>query len=151
MNSNEARRARAHWLCMLKELTPNYFLTFNFGYAVRSIDADKPMRAFFCALQREAFGRDWASQFSRDWPVAVGFLEHPDTNPHYHVLARISAELASVLESDGQRLWKRIRRRGQLHIEEIRNPDRVHSYCTKRLATRQRFDDVFVFSDTRGK
>jgi hypothetical protein len=145
MNTSEKQNLRAAWLHVLEKCAPNYFLTFNFGYEIRAINADRPMRTFFNVIQRKTYGRDWASQFDRDWPVAYGFLEHADTNPHFHVLARVSFEIGETLQSQGDRIWKGISRRGQLQVEEILSPDRVRSYCTKR----QDFENVFVYSDTR--
>jgi len=151
MNTPEAERLRAEWMSTLKELAPNFFLTFNFGYKIRSLNADKPMIKFFNAIQRKTYGRDWASQFDREWPTAYGFFEHPDTNSHYHVLTRLSGEIGNTLASCGETIWKKCSSRGQLHIEEVRSPDRVWSYCTKRLATQRTFDDIFIYSDTRKK
>jgi len=151
MNSSEARELRTAWIQTIERQAPNYFLTFCFGYQIRSLNADRYMRKFFNALQRKAHGHDWASQFDRGWPIAFGFFEHPDTNPHYHVLARVDPEIGDVLELYGAEIWKKIAPRGQLHVEEVNSPHKVRSYATKRLASRQRFDDVFVYSDTRVK
>jgi hypothetical protein len=145
MASTDTTKQRAAWLHTLKKLAPNYFLTFNFGYEVRAINMDRPIRTFFNAAQRECYGRDWVSQFDRDWPVAIGFLENPNTNPHYHVLTRISSELGNVIQLRGDKIWKSICGRGQLDVQEILSPEKVWSYCTKRC----RFDDLFIYADTR--
>ena len=72
--------------------------TFNFGYCTGSIAAQSYMTKFFNVAQREVYGRDWAKQYDRVWPIAYGYFEHPDTNPHYHVLAKVDRPLADWIE-----------------------------------------------------
>ena len=68
-----------------------------------------------------------------------------NSNPHWHVLTRLDDELADAVEFDGQKTWKNIQRRGQLHVEEINSPDKAWSYCLKD----RDFDYVFIYNDTR--
>jgi hypothetical protein len=145
MRNSDTERLRAHWISVLEGLAPNYFLTFNFGYKIHVEIAEAPVIRFCNMIQRRAYGRDWAAQFNREWPVAYGFFEHPETNPHWHVLTRLDGKLADVMETEGTDIWLEIQRRGQLHVEEIESPHRSRSYCLKD----RNFEHVFIYSDTR--
>jgi hypothetical protein len=134
---------------MLKEMAPNVSYTFNFGYLIRPDKAQTCMKTFMNAVQDKVYGRDWAKQTNREWPYAMGFFEHPDTNPHYHVLARLDQKLVRYIETQGNDIWRNIARRGQLDVKDVYAPDGIWSYVTKRLAEHETFDDVWVYKDTR--
>ena len=88
MNRAHTEKLRAYWIEMLRDLAPNYFLTFNFGYKIHVEAAESPVIRFFNMVQRSAYGRDWASQYDREWPIAYGFFEHDEFKP---ALARTDA------------------------------------------------------------
>lgn len=144
----EANRLRVHYLRVLQELVPTTFLTFNFGYKIGPISAQKSMTTFFNVMQRRVYGRKWFLQ-DHPWPVAYGFFEHPNTNPHYHVLARLEPELMEWAGMHGHAKWQKLQKRGQLDVQEIYAPDGIWSYCTKRLASQKTFEDVWVYTDMR--
>jgi hypothetical protein len=110
------------------------------------------MKLFYCAIQEKIFGRHWAGQFDRPWPVAYGCLEHPHSNPHYHVLVKACPTLTAAIVQDGSGLWLKEVPRGQLDVLPIA-PGKLDPiiYCTKHLTHAQAWDDMFVYNDTRGR
>jgi hypothetical protein len=144
-----AKRIRRAHLGELKLLAPNIGLTFNFGYVVDSISAQNRMTHFFQVAQRKVYGPKFVNQRDREWPIAYGYFESPDANPHYHVLAKIEWPLAEWVEKSGPELWKTVAKRGQLDFKEIYNPDGAWSYWTKRLVTRHGFEERWIYKDTR--
>lgn len=129
---------------------PNLMITHNFGGIYKACTQMDRMKLFYCAIQAATFGRNWAGQFDRLWPKAYGFREHPNSNPHYHVLMKACPGLAAALTDDGPPLWLKQAPRGQLHVRPIR-PGKLNPiiYCTKHLTHRQAWEDMFVYSDTR--
>lgn len=140
-----SRELRIHYIDLLKSYAPNMALTFNFGYLAKGEVMDKPMKEFFCEAQREVYGRNWSKQYDREFPIAMGFLERPDLNPHYHVLARVDAALTDWIMDQGPAAWVSRVNRGQLHAQEIYDPEGARRYWTKRAD----FENVFVYKDTR--
>jgi hypothetical protein len=147
----EARKLRANEIEMLVETEPNWLLTFSCGYQATSTKACSTMTVCFNAFQREFYGRDWTSSRAHQWPVANGYFEHPDSNPHHHTLVRCSNHFGKWVEICGERVWQKFMPRGQLHVIKIQPGEelKVARYCTKDLARYQRFDDIFRYSDTR--
>ena len=133
----------------LHALQPNYMITLTFGYLIKPVNARPLMTRFFNVIQREAFGRKWASQRDRDWPVAHDFFEHPHSNPHFHVLARVDQILGERLENGVAQLWTDITRRGQLHVQRIKNLEAEVIYCTKDLYRPGYYEETFLYADTR--
>jgi len=150
MNSITAKRTRDHLrLHLLLDIEPTHFITFNFGWKVRAINAERKLSTFFSALQRKVYGRNWAARTDYPWPVAYGFFEHPDSNPHYHVLARLEPEMSKAASACGKDLWLKRAPRGQLHLRAVDSLPRDISYCTKRYMSDGSYEAVFIYSDTR--
>ena len=120
VNKREYLRMRAAMRAELVAMAPNLMITHNFGGIYKADTACKKMRSFYTAVQSHTFGRDWAAQFDRPWPVAYGFREHPTTNPHYHVLARVCPVLAGAIKKDGPAIWLKKVPHGQLNVRVIR-------------------------------
>lgn len=133
----------------LFDMTPNVALTFNYGYRIDSIKAQGLQSKFFQMAQRKFYGRNWASQWDRQWPVVYGFFEHPKSNPHYHALAKVEVEFANWLLDYGDEVWRRVARRGQLDVQEVYDTAGAIGYWLKGLARDQTFEDVWVYKDTR--
>jgi hypothetical protein len=136
-------------MAVIRQSRPNASMTFNFGYRVRPENGQKAMKTFYNVMQRSVYGRDWAKQKDRAWPVAFGFFEHPDTNPHYHVLANLDRNLLEAFEMEGEHFWQSIVRRGQFEFEAIYELEGVLNYFTKRLAQFRTFGDLWIYNDTR--
>jgi hypothetical protein len=150
MNSEAAKRMRDQLrLHLARDVKPTHFLTFNFGWKANFKDADKKMAAFFNALQRKIYGRDWAARKAPSWPTAYGFLEHPHSNPHFHVLARLDHSIGLSVGDLGPLLWLKLVRSGQLDVQVIDKPFGVICYCTKRYMSDDAYSAMFVYSDTR--
>ncbi len=149
MLASKAYELQRNYRRQLFDLNPNVALTFNYGYRIDSIKAQGMQSQFFQMAQRKYYGRNWASQQSRGWPIAYGFLEHPKTNPHYHALVEVEAEFANWLLDCGDQMWRRIARRGHLDAKEVYDTAGAIGYWLKRLAREQTFEDVWVYKDTR--
>ena len=150
MNKLEYLRMQAAMRTELVAIAPNLMITHNFGGMYKAETAKKRMLSFYTAVQSHVFGRRWATQYDRPWPVAYGCREHPTTNPHYHVLARACPLLTGAIENDGSGLWLTKVPHGQLDVRAI-DPGELGPiiYCTKHLTHAQTFDDMFVYNDTR--
>src|SRR5947209_7311409 len=89
---------------MLVDLKPNVMVTHNFGAFYKAPAQQKLLSWFYCAMQRHLYGRDWAARSGR-LPEVYGYREHPNSNPHYHALARFEPTLAAALFCDGSEIW----------------------------------------------
>src|SRR5579872_6253988 len=117
MKNISASDIRTAYRNQLLELKPNVMVTHNFWGLYGAQAAQNRMRQFYNAIQRKVSGRDWAKQMDRPWPIAFGFREHPDSNPHYHVLVRACPELTAGLLGFGPQLWSLQARHGQLDVQ----------------------------------
>jgi hypothetical protein len=116
------------WLASLK---PNVFLTFNFGYLISpEVGGDSVIR-LFNRLQRGVHGRNWSTRKTERYMIAVGFWEHVDSNPHVHVVGRMSKDERAWLRDNGENAWLERQRRGQLDFSKIVSREKVISYITK--------------------
>lgn len=140
---------RQEYIRLVSSFSPTHFITFNFGYRVKDMDSREPMRKFFNRLQSATYGRKWSKRLDYTFPLAFGFFEHPDSNPHFHVLATLDERLSRTILLYGDDIWRDLVTRGQLDSGPIRDPVHSVTYATKRLATQLRFDEVFIYSDTR--
>jgi hypothetical protein len=116
------------WLLSLK---PNVFLTFNFGYPVSLEIGGGSVRHFFNCLQRGVHGRNWSRRKTDRYMIVVGFWEHVDSNPHLHVIGKMSKKEWRWLLNNGNDLWLDIQKRGQLDFSKIESLKKVISYITK--------------------
>lgn len=137
---------------VLEKLQPNLMVTHNFGGQYKAETQCSRITQFYNAIQRKAFGRDWAKQFDRPWPRAIGFREHPDTNAHYHVLVSACPALVTAIFAYGPGQWMKLARRGQLDVKQI-GPGKLDPliYCTKSATHQQAIGDVFLYTDSRAK
>jgi hypothetical protein len=130
----------------LKGLNPNWFITFNFGYRIRPLDAHNQMKGFCARLERVALGRNYTKYPNSRRPVAFGFPEHLDVNPHWHCVARMTQALEGALLAEGKEMWLDIASRGELDFSAIRTRNDVVSYCLKRFHILRAPESVFVYS-----
>jgi len=150
MNKLNYLRMRDAMRDTLAELKPTLMVTHNFLGRYKAETACQRMRQFYCSIQDHQFGRDWAKQFDRSWPVAYGFRQHPNTNPHYHVIVRACPELTVAIAADGPAIWDKLARHGQLDVRRILpgKLDRI-IYSTRDLTHDQAWGDMFIYNDTR--
>jgi len=138
MNNLDKSTIRGALCADLIKREPNYVITFNFGYPIKSVPACNAMNRFFDELRN-------AYPDAMDNSSAFGFLEHPLTNPHYHTLVNLPPSLAKLTKRTGTDRWKKIMPRGQFHILSIKYPKRAISYCTKNVYCAKSLEEMFVY------
>jgi hypothetical protein len=151
---------------LAKVVEPNIMLTFNFNgvwnrprMSMRAIfserqtsieSAHRKISKFFCVMQRKEFGRDWNGQYDRPWPLAFGFVEHPTTNLHFHVIANLCPHFLSGIVSQGREVWEMIQPGGQLDVQPtVGDPTAQIIYATKALLSAEAWDGRFTYDDSR--
>lgn len=161
------KKIRAAWRLYLEEVVePNVMITFNFNdvrkrpnASMRELEADgtttvllahRKMKDFFNYTQREAFGRDWDTQFHRLWPLAIGFLEHPNSNLHFHVNANLCPDMLAGVIDHGTRIWEDIQPGGSLCVQptDHRGAKGQIIYSTKALLGVNAVNGVFEYKKT---
>jgi len=146
MNADELRKAYVKWIT---ERKPNFFATFNFERRVGDVAAQTIIKNFLNRAQRAAYGRRWHNRPDAQKPVAVGFFEHAETNPHYHVLIHADPKMRQVLRQRGEQLWTALAPRGQFHGKPIDYLPGLLKYVTKELQWNDRAGSIFVYAPTR--
>jgi len=143
----EIRYAFVQWL---RDIRPNIFLTLairpHTSYITFGRQADKLINQM---LQR-AHGRGWSDQPKSIRPKAIGFLEHPYSNPHFHVMLRGDREFHEALVEHGPKLWRKLMNGGAFNVQTIRSEDDVIGYCLKEQVTLDRFMSAYVYSAGTG-
>jgi hypothetical protein len=125
---NELIREYREWITSLK---PNIFLTFNFGYPISLEVGGNSVVRFFNRLQRGVYGRNWSNRQTNRHMVAVGFWEHLDSNPHLHIVAKMSKAEWRWLSENGNHAWLEQQKRGQLDFSKIESLEKVLAYIMK--------------------
>ena len=158
------KRKKAWRLYLSEVLRPNVMITFNFNKvhkrpiktmrgimsekSVSTDEAHRKMKDFFNMMQGKVFGRDWNEQVFRLWPCAVGFLEHPTTNLHFHVNAHLCPAMLLAIELEGPSIWEHIQPGGQLYVQvtDERGPINQIIYSTKALQCYGAEEGIFEYS-----
>ncbi len=147
MTYYDQRRAQGAMRDYLREMQPNLFITHNFFGMHKAVSQISKMTLFYSSMQRKAWGRGKEMKSTGFIPTAYGFREHPHSNPHYHVIAKLPKEMVREIEQHGRERWKRIARGGQLWVEPINSGDtRSVAYSTYDYWTINSLEDMFVYS-----
>jgi hypothetical protein len=142
LTRNELLPEYRTWFGSIK---PNVFITFNFGYLVCPEVGSSSVRHFFNCLQRGVHGRNWGSRKTDRYMIAVGFWEHLDSNPHLHVVAKMTKKEWRWLYNKSDDLWFDIQKRGQLHFAKIESRKKVTSYITKEFGGPDSQEHLFTY------
>ncbi len=151
MLHSEAVRLRAAEIELLMASCANYMLTLTSKPGLNAEYTRTKISYFFIAAMANFYGRDWTVKEDFSFPEAHGYLEHPDSNLHYHLLLKCDPSLGYWLEICGQAHWHDQVGRQNFDIQAVAL-DSLHKaakYCTKDLARNFRFDDIYRFTDTR--
>jgi hypothetical protein len=103
----------------LASINPSVHPTFNFGYPVSIEVGQGSLVHFFNRLQRGVHGRGWYKRNTDQPMIALGFWEHPDSNPHCHVVVAASELEWKGLLNNGKDCWLEQQKRGQLDFSKI--------------------------------
>ena len=108
------------------------------------ISFESAVRHFLNTRRRAAFGRQWSSR--KGDLVAIGFIEHIETNLHMHLAIRALDQQLRGHLADGAQAWKRIRHAGAFHLDYIQNREDYARYITKGFWRDDSRTNVFVYS-----
>jgi hypothetical protein len=130
-----ARRdqTRAAYIELARSIEPQYANTFTFNRAVNSITGQQRIKGFINSLEREVLGRRWSVFPAHMRITAVGFLEHADTNAHWHTVMQIPLHFRKILRTHGEAAWRDLVPQGELDIEWIGSKKKWSRYITKEL------------------
>jgi len=126
-------------------INPNVYPTFNFGYPVSIEVGQGALVHFFNCLQRGVHGRAWHKRITDQPTIALGFWEHPDSNPHCHVVVAASNQEWRWLLNYGNDCWLEQQKRGQLDFSKIDSREKVISYITKEIGKPDSQERLFVY------
>lgn len=143
-SSSEARLVESY-RAMLEGINPQRFITLTFNRDVNLLIAHRDVHEFCKRLERVAHGKRWTKYPSEARLVALGFVEHVESNLHYHLLARGSAQLMETVLQQGDSIWRDLTKTGQAECEIIRTKRGAARYVTKALTGERAFDAVVVY------
>jgi hypothetical protein len=145
------RAFRHDFIRWILEKKPNLFLTLtlplNQDFVRFHTQADK----FMGSIMQRAYGREWPKRSYRIRPFAMGFLEHPHTNPHYHILIHANVTVTDALLNYSQDMWARFMKFDHVHIEHIINDRDAISYCSKEQITLEHFASAWIWGPIPSK
>lgn len=140
----------------------NHFTTFNFNQDTTLRGSKKAIKDFLARWDRLVLGKHFQRQPKAKRTFLIGFVEHIDSNLHYHALVRPAIGCPPyqpnfVLEAPS--LWKQLIPSGQLYIPKdtvealfekkaisAEHLDRIAAYITKDLKKETNYEH-FVISD----
>ena len=137
---------REAWREQAFGIEPNIAITLGMGLPTTAERLNTDATEFLNQIQRRALGPRWSKKPASIRINAVGFHEHPLSNPHMHIAAAAGDRVAERIVLDGSRYWKAIRPAGDFWAQRIENLDGYIAYITKDAITQQAWDDVFVYA-----
>jgi len=138
------RRMRFEFMKFARAIRPNVFLTLGMSPNARVITFHRQADKFIDAVLQHAHGQDWTSLPLANRPRGIGFLEHPNSNPHFHILISCDRKFFESLEVQGAKIWRRLMTHGAFDAQVIDSEDAVVNYCLKAQFRAADFDNVYV-------
>jgi hypothetical protein len=136
------RRAFMEWVLQNR---PNLFLTLTLAPQHDFIKCHTQADKLMGSIMQCAYSHDWTKRPARTWPFALGFLEHPYTNPHFHILIRANPRVTKVIRNRSQDIWARLMTHDDVFIEPIWDANGVVRYCTKEQISLDHFASAWVW------
>ena len=130
---------------MIENLNPIVFLTLNLGPSSAPHLTRATVEYLFQKLEHRTHGKRWA-----DYPLhlrlrALAFLEHPDSNPHWHCVLAGPPEIIEVALELAPSLWRGLVKNGHGHVEPIENLKKTSRYVTKDLYKDWSFESFIAY------
>ena len=143
-------RLRSAMIEMIERIDPLVFLTLNLGPSTAPHLTRGTVEHLLHRLEQRAHGKRWA-----DFPPnlrlrALAFLEHPDSNPHWHCLLAGPPETMAVALELGPSLWRGLVKNGHGHVEPIGNVKAASRYVTKELYKDWSFESFIPYGPVNG-
>lgn len=146
LNTRALRQAWKEWVVANR---PNLMLKLGSGLGCRPETLRRNATHFFNVVQDELRGRNWAKYDDAEMPIALGFMEHLETNLHMHLAANVPDIQLKLHFMDGARTWRRIRPAGDFHATVIDDPGACASYITKEFRLAGREEAIWMYGRNR--
>jgi|GEM_PF-5042477 len=134
MNFSKIELLKANWIRLVREIKFSRAVTFNFGTTLLPETAASKIEEFCKRIEDKAFGRNWYKRKNGRLTV-VAFMEHVDSNTHYHGYVRGGSKVRIALKRHGDRMWKKLAPRGQLDYGPILHRERMITISRKKCAS----------------
>ena len=136
---------REHWEQLVRDQNPTCIMTLGEGRRIAIITMQGKIKHYLNAVQKETLGRYWTKFPAAQRITAIGFREHHETNPHWHLAIHADSEMRMGL-ADSRKLWAKIRPTGDWYYDFLDDADRYAHYITKELFHSETADNVFVYT-----
>lgn len=100
---------------------------------------------FFNRVHRKCYGTRWMDKNPDLLAEAIGFLEHPHSNPHYHIAVNAPDRTLGQLVN-AEAIWTKIQPGGHFHYSVIRSDEAFSRYVTKDAWSQRSQDEIFLYS-----
>lgn len=140
---------RLAFMAWLAELQPNLMVTIGAGPAFSPQRLKRDVERHLNSIERRALGPRWAAKPASDRMTAVGFLEHAESNAHYHLLVQAPDRHEEALVVVGEERWRRRHPGGVHHVQRIDSVPRSARYSTKELWSERSFDAIIIHGPRR--
>lgn len=140
-----ANEIRDGWIQLVEDLRPTMAVTLGSGLNCGAAALNRDARRFCCALERKVLGAGWSDKPADDRMTAIGFHEHPSSNRHIHLAIAAPFAHEGRLMTDGNRVWRKVRRCGDFYCEPIKNVAAYARYITKDVGLAYDADDIFTY------
>ena len=144
-NRERLEELREAYVEIIAHMEPTIFLTFNFGYNIKPMNALDRLKGFCAKVERASLGRNWHKFRDPDRLRLVAFPERLDSNPHWHGVAHAPSAMIHTLASKAEAIWLSYARRGQLDYSWIEDEHAVAHYITKRIMQASSLENVAVY------
>jgi hypothetical protein len=143
-NMQNQRELRLAYIELMLSIKPNMTIMLGSGLGLKPMTMMQQADEFFDRIMRKAYGRKWHLEPAENWPVAIGFIEHADTNLHMHLAIWAPIPVRDQIFV-GNKIWKRLRKGGDYHQEPLVNAEKYARYITKEFKLPTSFENVFIY------
>jgi len=131
-------------------LAPTHNIDFNFNRE-RSIEGSKEEINFFHAgIERKILGKYFYRKPARERIKSICFIEHIDSNLHYHGLVHIPKHYHSKFNNQAIKTWLKICPSGWLEITPIPTEPEIFiksNYAHKEIFKLQNYENFVLHSE----
>lgn len=150
MNSmNEGNYAsapkRAHFQTWIQDRRPPLSITLGANRIVQVARLRMNATHFFNRVHRDCYGTRWYKKDPDLLAEAIGFLEHPNSNPHFHIAVNAPDRVLDRLVNS-EAIWKGVQPGGHFHYSVPKSQEAFSRYVTKDAWSSQSQAEIFLYS-----
>lgn len=121
-----------------------HFVTLAFNRMETIDSARKNLNKFHAKLDRKILGKNYYKKPKDQRTFFVAFIEHMNSNFHYHLLLKTPNQYISRLEFHLDSSWQKVVNSGSSNVQAIYDHRGCTSYCLKEQSNLKHFNNFIL-------